>query len=271
VIRIRFCYEPTLPEVPTVATGTARPAETAAELSRNVAASPDVYANYLRTDSQAHGVNPPDTLETMSRVFVYTVDAKPQVLEPGTHGITAAGLRLRLVIQDIGGALRRQMLLEIENTTDDPLAYRVVTRPSKGTKPCHAREVLPHNAIVIAPHAVEVRSECIYRDGWTLGIESVETIRLPELGAIYVSWISPTEIGLDPRTSAGHQPIASGKTCDRHHVASVQRALERGEISWRDLAEFYARHRCSTYNFQNDYRAFKTDAERPLPVATMSY
>ena len=43
-------------------------------------------------------------------------------------------------------------------------------------------------------------------------------------------------------------------------------ASNRGDIGWRDLVDFYARHRCQTYQFPSSYRAFKSDGERPIPA-----
>jgi hypothetical protein len=50
---------------------------------------------------------------------------------------------------------------------------------------------------------------------------------------------------------------------------AVRSGLERGEIGWRDLIDFYARHRCQTYQFPLLYRAFKIDGERPVPAVSV--
>jgi hypothetical protein len=47
---------------------------------------------------------------------------------------------------------------------------------------------------------------------------------------------------------------------------AVREQLDRAEIGWRDLVDFYARHRCETYQFPVTYRAFKADGEQKLPV-----
>jgi hypothetical protein len=268
VFKIRFCSELSLPAPPPAP---AVSPEQASDVSRRIGETADQYANYLRADSAAHGIQPPASPESMSAVFPHLVDPTRRTLSPGDEPIEIAGLRLRVSVQDIADSRRQQMVLSIENTLEEPVAYRVQTRPSVGTKPCHQKQDIRHNAIVIAPGATEMRVECVYRSGWELEVDSVETIQLPELGAIYASWMAPIEIGIDARTSRNHRPIAMAKPCDRHHPASVQRAIERGEISWRDLVDFYARHRCTTYTFPNNYRAFKTSGERPLPATTMSY
>jgi hypothetical protein len=46
---------------------------------------------------------------------------------------------------------------------------------------------------------------------------------------------------------------------------AVRSGLEQGQIGWRDLVDFYARHRCPTYRFPSSYRAFRSDGERQVP------
>jgi hypothetical protein len=50
----------------------------------------------------------------------------------------------------------------------------------------------------------------------------------------------------------------------------VRSGLENGRIGWRDLVDFYARHRCQTYEFPIAYRALKSDGERPIPAVDAS-
>jgi len=59
-----------------------------------------------------------------------------------------------------------------------------------------------------------------------------------------------------------------GERCAFALPQAVRSGLERGEIGWRDLIDFYARHRCETYHFPYDYRAFKKDNERSVPAVT---
>jgi hypothetical protein len=266
VAKLRFCGELDLPPVPTPAGLTA---DESADVSQRVGESQTAYARYLEADGKTYGVRSAVSVDAMSRAFAYQRDGEPRVLRPG-DSIDVLGLRLRLTLQDLAESRAQQMALEIENTTDNALAYRVQTHPSKGTMPCHRKQDIPHNAIVVLPRGREIRSECLYRDGWTLEIQSVETIELPELSAIYVSWMSPGELGIDGRSSRGHRPLGERKPCDVHHPAGVFRGIERGEIAWRDLIDFYARHRCLTFRYQTGYKAFEKSGERPLPAASVS-
>jgi len=43
-------------------------------------------------------------------------------------------------------------------------------------------------------------------------------------------------------------------------------AIRSGDIEWRDLVDFFARHRCNTYSFFDRYKAFQGDGLEKLPV-----
>ena len=269
ILRIRFCYDLELPDAPPPPA--ALTSDQAAESLRSLEYSPAAYEKHLLDDSRAAGIDPPATIARMSREFIYKKDAVERTLQHGDTPIDAVGLRLRLVVQDIRGTHRRQMVLEIENRTEHALAYRIQTQPTKGTKPCHNKEDIGHNAMAIAPGTSELRSECTYRSGWGLKIQSVETIRLPELAFIYVSWVMPSRIGMDRRATRGHRPIGSSSPCEIRLAANIENGLQSGEISWRDVVDFYARHRCPTYSFPYGYKAFEKEGDLRLPVAHESY
>ena len=125
--------------------------------------------------------------------------------------------------------------------------------------------------MAIAPSTTELRSECTYRKGWGLAIQSVETIQLPELSYIYVSWLRPERVGMDRRSTGGHRTIGASKPCEIRLAANIEQGLETEEISWRDMIDFYARHRCRTYSFPYGYKAFDTPGEYNLPITRESY
>ena len=263
IVRLRFCYAPTAPDRPEVPELTVQDIQRA---SRSIDNSQTAYGVHLKNDSLAAGIRPAATPSSMSQVFEYRRHDDRTMLRPGTSPVNAVGLRLRLVLQSIRGNTRKQMVLEITNTTDDMLAYRIETRPSKGTKPCHRKKNLLHNAIAITPGEIELRSECLYRKGWGLEILSVETMKLPELSYVYVSAMSAEQLGLDLRTTRSHQAPNGAKICDRVHSANIRAGLTSGTISWRDMVDFYGRHRCQTYTIPNSYRAFREAGQLTLPA-----
>lgn len=254
---LQFCGAVTLPAKPPP------PADTLAasqDTLRKATQTESGWVAYLDKDALAAGVEPP-TAAAMSKKLVMRADEGTRTLAPGEPPIDAAGLRLSAVAT--GGTLA----LVIENRATADLAYRVVTRvrPDAG---CARRDVEPYNANVVARGGREIRSECAYRDGMSLEISRVESIELSPLSAYYVSKVPPRALGADARLAVGHEPELPGgaQVCNIAVSQALRSSLDSGAIQWRDLVDFYARHRCDTYQFPLQYRAFVRDDERPLPA-----
>jgi hypothetical protein len=250
----RFCGSVSLPPKPAApsASGTTQ------QLVEDVNASPSVYQDHLAKDAMAAGVRTP-TYDEMSRKLLYRVDEGRRVLEVGEPAIDAAGLKL--TAQRSGNAL----VLDIENTTRSDLAYLVVTTPTPNIAGCSAVEPLAFNAMVIAKGQHEVRVECAWRVGMAIAISRVETVELSPLSAWYVAQLSPGQLGIEDRISQGHQRPKADR-CIALASQVLRTGIENGEIGWRDLVDFYARHRCQTYVFPAEYRAFSADGQQKLPV-----
>ena len=259
---LRFCGAQKLPPVPPAPVFTERDAE---RVQKTMSVSPEVYVNQLTEDSARASIAPAVTPEDLGAVFPHSVDRTARVLGPG-DSVEVLGLELSLAVQEIEPGTR-QMILQIRNRTDEHLAYRVVTAPTRGTAPCGRKRSIRHNAVALAPRRTLSRSECLYRDDWKLEVTLVETVTLPELSFHYVSGLPPAQIGIDPRVAEGHR--GPGKLAGCPNLITpigVRRALERGELGWRDLVDFYARHNCARYRFPNDYRAFERPGQQGLPV-----
>ncbi|HEY1555432.1 MAG TPA: hypothetical protein VGF94_11425 [Kofleriaceae bacterium] len=254
---VRFCGSlslPAKPPAPAAPTGTAR------QLLRSAASSPSVYEDYLRKDASVAGVRVP-SLDDMEKKLAYHVDEPQQgySLEPGNPAIEKAGLRLHL--ERAGDSVQ----LVIQNLLDADVAYNVATQPSLGIELCNSVRSLPFNAMVIPRHGSETRTECAWRDGLAIVVTKVETVELPPLSSWYVSQTPPALVGLDERIARGHRG-GGGDPCPLGVAAAVRTGMDRGDIGWRDLVDFYARHRCQSYQFPVGYRAFKSDGERALPA-----
>ena len=265
VARLNFCRGGELPAIP------ARPRPKSVPVARvtaDVVADPGVYAEQLSRDSRALKIEPPVTPADMTRVMVFESHDKPFALVP--HGKDAStdvlGLRLSLAVSPIEGTPRRQMVLTIENRSDAYLAYRVVSRPSQGTRPCHEKLDLPHNAIVLAPGEKLRRSECIYRNGYRLFVNRVETAVVPKLSYFYLSSLPPSALGLDLLAARGHRALAGRPVCRVFRSAALDESVRGGQTTWRDLVDFYARHPCQIFTFPAGYKAFSRDGERALPA-----
>lgn len=236
---------------------------------------PSVYADLLASDSRDHRIDPPATPDDLAAVFSHRVDSERRVLVPDRKraSVEVLGLALTLSVADIKGSPRRQMVLTIENTTGDHLAYRVVTQSARGLQPCLAKTDIAHNAIGLAPGEKARRTVCLFRKGLAIYVDRVETIRLPRLSYYYVSSLPAAVIGLerpDRLAARGHRTAGGRSPCQVFHSAELGSALANGSATWRDLVDFYARHPCGVYTFAIDYKAFEKDREGPLPAVPPS-
>ena len=253
---LRFCGALSLPDKPPAPTG---PSGTQRQLLSQTAASPGMYLNFLERDAASAGVRTPTTDE-MARKLAYHADDARHVLELGKPSIEVAGLRLR--IERSGDAV----VLQIQNLLKSDAAYEVTTTPSIGAGLCNSARPLPFNAMVIAKGASDARTECVFREGISIVVTKVETVEVGALSAYYLSEVPPTLVGVEERIARGHHGVETKEPCAAVVSQVVRSGMDRGDIGWRDLVDFYARHRCQTYQFPSSYRAFKSDNEHPVPV-----
>jgi hypothetical protein len=255
IASVRFCGRVSLPAKPPPP---AVPHGTSSELLTRSSASPVVYQDFVARDAAEAGVRAP-ALEELSRKLPYRVDDARHVLEVGQPAAEIAGVRLRAIrIEDA-------LALEIANATGSSIAYDVVTAPLRAA--CTAAPARAFNAMTIRPDGREIRVECAWHEGIALAVTRVETVEVPPLSAWYLDHVPPSAVGIEPRIARGHLAPETG-ACAFAMAQAVRSGLERGEIGWRDLIDFYARHRCQTYQFSLSYRAFKTDGERSVPAVS---
>jgi len=251
---VSFCGSVSLPPKPPPPPG---PSGTSSQLLTRSSASPAAYQDFVTHDAAAAG-RPVPTIEDMSRKLPYHVDDTRHVLEVGEPAFEVAGVRLRAV------HLAEGLGLEIANATGADIAYHVVTSTIPATR-CNGA-ALAFNAMTIGKDQRETRIECVWRDGIALAVTQVETFELLPLSAWYLDHVPPSVVGIEPRITRGHRPPNGGVRCPSALPQAVRSGLERGEIGWRDLVDFYARHRCQTYQFPLTYRAFESDGERSMPA-----
>ena len=256
IVYVRFCGSMSLPQKPPPPTG---PTGTQRDLLKQSNGSPAVYKSFLESDAQNAGVNVPSASD-MAKQFAYRVDEAKHVLEPGQPPIDLAGLRLHVERSS------NQVLLVVENKLETNVAYNVVTQPSIGSALCNSASVLPFNAMVIGKGSSERRTECVWRDGESILVTKVETIEVMPLSAWYLSQVPPVLVGIEDRIARGHRGVQTAEVCSPIMSAVVRNGLDRGDLQWRDLVDFYARHRCQTYQFPVSYKALKKDGERATPA-----
>jgi hypothetical protein len=253
---LRFCGSVDLPAKPPPPSG---PSGTQTELLSRSATSPAVYKGFLDSDASAAGVRAP-SIEEMSRKLSYRVDEARHVLEPGKPPIEVAGLRLRL--ERTGN----QVVMVIENLVESDVAYAVTSSASTGNAACNSARPLAFNAMVIGKGGSERRTECVWRDGMSIIVSKVETLEVLPLSAWYLGQLPPQVVGIEERIARGHRGVEAKEKCSAVVSQVVRSGLDRGDLGWRDLVDFYSRHRCQTYQFHPKYRAFRSDGERALPA-----
>jgi hypothetical protein len=259
IATFRFCGSvPPLPPKPTTPTAVSG---TSTQLLTKSASSPTIYKDFLSRDAARAGV-PVPTIEDMSRKLVFRADDKRHVLEVGEDPKPIVGLEIAAV--GVGG---NSIGLEIHNPGSEALGYVIDTTPSPNVGNCNTARTVPLDVLVIRPGERVTRVECVYRSGMALVIHRVDTVVLSPLSAWYVSHVPPAMLGIDERIGRSHRPPDSKEKCVPLMGQALRSQLETGEISWRDLVDFYARHRCQTYQFPLEYRAFAADNERGIPAA----
>ena len=252
---LRFCGGLSIPPKP----APSFPTGSQSQLLTKSAGSRPVYEEYLAKDAASAGVRTPTSAD-MQRKFPYRVDDARHVLEVGQPPIDLAGVRLGLVRENAN------LVLEVTNLTDSDLAYSVVSEPTPNISECGTARPLSYNALVVAKGKTERRVECVFRNDMAVAVTRVESMEVSPLSAYLLSLVPPTQFNLEPRLARGHRGVEAREKCSSVVSQAVRSGLEKGQIGWRDLADFYARHRCLSYRFPLSYRAFKADDERAVPA-----
>ncbi|HVV82761.1 MAG TPA: hypothetical protein VHE35_06755 [Kofleriaceae bacterium] len=225
------------------------------------------WRSFLEQDARAAGVPVPRP-EEMGKPLVFREDTTTRVLAPGDPPVQVAGLELTVkAVKDDDGP-GQLLVLGIRNLVDHDLGYQVVASPQPGGAACNSRTILVHDAMVVRRQASIERSECTYSPGMKLQIDRVETVEVDGLMSVYLSRVPPTAVGADPMLAKAHRPHLTGGMvpCNLALSQVLRTAIENGSVRWRDLIDFYARHRCDSYQFPMSYKAFEKQDERPLPA-----
>jgi hypothetical protein len=231
--------------------------------------SPTVYRGLVEEDARKLGVPAPRP-EELAQPFPYFEELRARKKLKPKDPIETAHLKVSLEVQKREAVLEGQrfsfdhLVLRIENRTPGYLAYRVVTQVPDARR-CQSKGDIPHNAIVLEPRQAILRTECLFRSNASVDVSGIEVMELPPLGAHYVSRMPATSILFDPRTTAGHLPL-KGQPCPQTFSwREIKDGLDRKQIGWKDVIDFYARHSCEEYSFFSGYR-YRADPALPLPA-----
>lgn len=243
----------------------AAPATPPAERRRSAA----LYRALLEQDAKGLGV-PIPVAAAWAAPFPYFDELPRKRHLRGGETLRTGHLSLSLQVRRIEGAVEGQsfradhLVLKIENPTGHYLAYRVITEVPNAAR-CEAKGIVDHDAIALRPHETIARSECLLQKGGGVTLARVEVLEIPALSYYYVSRLDPALVLYDPRTAAGHTVPRSTACPQTFSWRDIRDGAERGEIAWRDILDFYARHNCDEYAFYPGYR-YRADAALPLPA-----
>ena len=255
IVGMKFLSHPPPPPPP--------PQQPAAVLPIN---TPVLYRGMLDEDAKKYGVSP-TTPEEIGKPLSDRVELDaPRTLKPGgqldTERLHLAASVVKEWAKTEGGQGFRydHFILSITNKSSDAIAYRVDTSLLSPEK-CRSQGAISHNGVALLAGEKSERTECLYHPGMTVTVKRIETITLPPIGYYYVSRLLPSQLGLEARTSAGHQPPKDVTLCK--YVP--WRDIAAAGATWADAIDFYARHNCDEYTFYRGYRM--RTAPGPLPAA----
>jgi hypothetical protein len=230
------------------------------------------YKALVEADAKSYGVAPPP-FEDLLQPNPYFDELREKQHLRLKAPIETRHLRISLEISKQTTVIEGHSLttdhlvMRIENRTPLYLAYRIQTAVSEKGK-CALKAILPHNAIAIEPEQTVLRTECLFRKDAQIDVTRIEVIELPALSAFYVSRVPPNSVLYDPRTSAGHTPPRGTMCAQTFSWRDIKEGIDKKELDWRDVMDFYARHNCTEYSFFKSYR-YRGDPSAPLPARSL--
>jgi hypothetical protein len=239
--------------------------QNASELLQASNAATSVWAGYLETDARAAGVSPPSVAE-MSMSLTWLESHTDKDLAIGDPAIELAGLTVRFISDSATG----NSMVTLTNHGANAVAYHLETKTSNSDYVCNNITHSEHNTMMVPANSTEKVSVCPLRPQMTAAI-SLQSVSLSPLSAYYMQLVPPSLVGVpDKLAKVHHNGLGAPSRCPQLPSAGVKGGLASGKIRWRDLIDFYSRHRCETYSFPLSYRAFTKNNERPLPASDAS-
>jgi hypothetical protein len=226
------------------------------------------YKGLIEADAKSYGIQTP-TYEDLQQANPYFDELQGKQHLRIKAPIETRHLRISLEVSKQTTIIESHslstdhLILRVENLTPIFLAYRIQTSvPDK--RKCLMKAELLHNAMALEPKQITLRTECLYRQDAQIDVTGIEVIELPALSAYYVSRVPPNSTLYDPRTSAGHTPPRGVMCPQTFSWRDIKEGIDKKELGWRDVIDFYARHNCTEYSFFKSYR-YRGDPSAPLP------
>jgi len=241
-------------------------------ITRQLRYGPEYFKAVLVEDARKYGVAAPDP-KKLAEPFPHFVEfaGRQRLLPRKDGGLETKHLKIWLEITKNwaqapgGGFTVDHAIVHIENKTDAYLAYNVVTTPTD-SRLCVNKADIPQNAIALTPREEIARTECTVDRTAAIFVTRVEVLEIPALSYHYLCRLRPVILLHEERTSGGHL-AGRGRPCDPIAWADIQAGAKAKEVTWADVADFYARHSCDEYTFFRGYKLATSTLARLPAVA----
>ena len=109
-----------------------------------------------------------------------------------------------------------------------------------------------HNAMALRPD--ETAEIVVCAGGGKIRLDELLVLEISELGYRYFSQVPPLAVGYDGVTASAHSPVARVEMCRDFDTKGLAGRIQDGLTRWVDVADFFSRHNCHRFAFQNGYR-----------------
>ena len=226
------------------------------------------YRRHVAETAATLGVEAPsvDALREANTFEHLVSHGSTVTISPGTAR-TLGSLRLKVRVDTLnlqrGGIQSKgqHTMLEVTNTTDRPLAYRLIVRKAE-IGDCRSPVVFNYDAMVIDAGAKTEVSVCSGRQ--SAEIIDLRTLSLTEVGARWIRQIPPLAVGNEPMAAKSHEVAEDIEEC-HEDTTEIARMMAENLVKWEDVIDFYSRHDCQHYAWASEYRLAKAPLEA-LPV-----
>lgn len=222
----------------------------------------------VRADAASFGLSPEGPVADVHAAQPYASELEaPVTVAPG-RSWTSDHLEVKAVLdkvkyEKLGATVSaRHLIAVVENTSDGPVAYRIrLSSESQGR--CEVHGAREHNAMALMPG--ETAEIVVCAGGGKIRITAVEVLEISEIGHRYLSRVPPRALGIDGLSAHAHVPVRGTNLCSTVDVPGLNRSLRDGTLRWVDVADYYSRHSCDRFRFEDAYR-HQPGARAELPL-----
>ena len=216
----------------------------------------EYYTSSVSDDLAAYEVADPgfERLRQPNKFHEVVSTGAPRTIAPGTS-LLEHGLKITIRVEEIkvqrrGISTRSQHTVAvIENVGDEALAYFLQLRSMSGE--CRMQAMQRYNTMALSPGQKGEISVC--SGSHAVEVLALRLMEVTELGAIWISKVSPLAVGHDDLAARSHDPGTGLQMCAEIPAVDFARRIEAGEMRWEDLVDFYSRHNCEHFRWWPGY------------------